>query len=220
MTRSHRLQYVTKAGTHTDYTMHIPACLDPDYWERHQLSLVDIHSIVEHIPSWYVWCLSVVYNRFCTWSTVQVAYSTPYRLIVNNKSMALQNILKQVKYDVAHRVVDRLDQTSRTLFNHLPPLPKYYVPQETFDRLLCNIVPNLEPECFQPVLRTIPYCESFMSRLWVPVHLDGDKLCLHALVTAENTVNQNSALAHQPLAGRYQNVRTTLSDEVIWVECR
>ena len=220
MTRSHRLQYVTKAGTHTDYTMHIPACIDPEYWERHQLSLVDIQSIIEHIPSWYVWCISVVYNRFCTWSTVQVAYSTPYRLIVNNKSMALQNILKQVRYDVTGRLVDRVDRTSSTLFNHVPPLPKYYVPHHTFERLLCNLVPNLEPECFQPILRTIPYCEAFMGRLWVPVHLNGDKLCLHALVTEENTVNRNSAIAHQPLIGLYKGVKTVLSDEVIWVECR
>jgi hypothetical protein len=220
MTRSHRLHYVTKAGTHTDYTMHIPACLDPDYWDRHQLSLVDIQSIVEHIPSWYVWCLSVVYSRFCTWSTVQVAYSTPYRLIVNNKSMALQNVLKQVNYDVVGRVVDRIDQASRTVFNHIPPLPKYYVPQQTFDRLLCNMVPNLEPACFQVAPLTIPYCESFMNRLWVPVHLNGDKLCLHALVTEKDTINQNGAIAHQPLIGAYQSVLVTLSDEVIWVECR
>jgi hypothetical protein len=220
MTRSHILKYTTKAGTHTDYMMRIPSCIDPDYWNRHRLTLVDIHSIVEHIPSWYMWCLSVMYTRFCTWSTVQIAYSTPYRLIVNNKSMAVHNVLKQIKYDFSDRVIDRIDQTSHTIFNHLPPIPKYYVSSDTFDRLVCNIVPNVLPLCFQSEACLIPYCETFMERLWVPVHINGNKICLHVLNNTENTVNTNTAIAHQPLVGIYNNVLRSLSDEVIWVECK
>ena len=218
MTRSQVLTYAAKAGTRTEYRMDIPSCVDPEYWRRHQLSLLDIQSIIEHIPSWYVWCISVVYNRFCTWSTVQIAYSTPHRLIVNNKSMALQNILKQMKY--VPRATHRIDPMSHTVFNHLPPIPKYYVPHETFGRLVHNIVPNLAPVCFQAVPGTIPYCESFMGRLWVPVHMNGDKICLHALNTPNNTVNTSVAIVHQPLVGMYQNALVSLSDEVIWVECR
>ena len=220
MTRTQRLQYVTLAKTHTEYTMHIPACIDPEYWHRHQLTLVDIQSIIEHIPSWYMWCISVVYSRFCTWSTVQIAYSTPYRLIVNNKSMALQNILKQVGYNPLSRVVDRIDQTSHTVFDHVPPLPKYYVPHDTFNRLVCNLVPNLMPLCFQAQAGVIPYCELFMDRLWVPTHRNGNKICLCALHTSENTTHTSTALVQQPVVGLYRNVVTALSDEVIWVECR
>ena len=220
MTRTQCLRYVTPAHTHTEYTMHIPACIDPAYWDRHELTLVDIQSIIEHIPSWYMWCLSVVYNRFCTWSTVQIAYSTPYRLIVNNKSMALQNILRQVRYDVVSRVVDRLDQTSHTVFDHVPALPKYYVSYEAFSRLICNLVPNLAPLCFQAQPGVIPYCELFMERLWVPTHRNGNKICLCALSTSEDTPHTSTALVQQPLVGRYRERVTALSDEVIWVECR
>ena len=109
---------------------------------------------------------------------------------------------------------------SYTVYKHIPPIPTYHVDVKTFEYLVTNIVPDLQPLIFQNEPSIIPYCTHMLGKLWVPTICEGNEyICLVAV--SSNNSNQSMSFgtgySHLPKVGLYNDTLVSLSDEVIWV---
>ena len=216
MVRTHTYTHCTSNQTQISFVCNIPAPLDPIYWSRHQLSMNDIHLIASHVPSQYMWLVAMMYDKVCTWSTIQYSFSSPFDVVINGKLIALKHILSSIRY-APTSTVSRIDISSHTHFHHSPPLPKYYVDIETYKFIETMLSPNLSYSTINIV--DIPYCFSYKGRRWVATHIDDIHICLTAIYnTSEIPTMYGKGYTHQPIVCMLDGVVQTLSEEVIWLE--
>jgi len=86
---SHRSDLITKR-----YWVVLPEYLLPEFWERHQYSINDIHCTLDGMPEGLIWQLLIAYHLSPTNAATTVCSDSELQLVCGGKSAAITKLIK------------------------------------------------------------------------------------------------------------------------------
>lgn len=197
----------------------LPTCILPEYWKRHGLSRRDIDTIISYIPTKLVWMSAMLCGVPCPWYSLRSSAASPWDVTLSGKSQAVDLLLH--KLDLRTSQVHKLDVDSIESFEHIPPIPKYTIPEKVFDHLASGLASQLLPRVLlgatEPV-GSIPLLYDHVGSAWVPVGIEGDAICCNAVVRETDYVyrdDRRAGFTHAPMVGLYEGVVYCLTDELV-----
>lgn len=189
--------------TRTILKSNIPSCLHKNYWERHKLSMQDVHLLVNYIDSKSLWLACMALGIDLPPGCIKYSYDTVEGILVSGKTTALKKLLKM---QTASGTINMLSKTD----DHHPPIPNYFVGRETLAKVSTIIVPNLS--IFNS--KSVPGIFVFLDINWVPTAVEGYGVILTRISPIENFVYCD-VLISKPQLCDYGGIYYGLTDECI-----
>jgi hypothetical protein len=213
-----RLQSLGTQGQ-LDLRCRLPTCILPGYWQRHALSRKDIDTIVSYIPTKLIWMSAMLCGVSCPWYSLRASSASPMEVTLSAKSQAVDLILDQTRFEPS--LVHKLDVDSVESFEHVPPIPRYLLPEVEVSHISQGLSSQLVPRVLlgptDPV-GTIPLVYVYQGRSWVPVGIEGSAICCNAIVLEkdyEYMEGPRRGFTHAPKVGMYNGRVYCLTDELV-----
>jgi hypothetical protein len=208
-------------GTQGQLTLRcrLPTCILPGYWQRHALSRKDIDTIVSYIPTRLLWMSAVLSGASCPWYSLRSSSASPMEVTLSGKAVAVDLILGAAR--VAPSLVHKLDVDSVESFEHVPPLPRYRIPEAEVAYISRGISSQLVPRVLlgaaEPV-GSIPLIYPHLGQSWVPIGIEGASICCNAVVLEQDYVHMagpQRGFTHAPQVGIHNGQAYCLTDELV-----
>jgi hypothetical protein len=196
----------------------LPTVIFPEYWARHHLSREDIVTILNCLPTNYLWLGYILCGGECPWSFVKPSFAYPHEVIVTGKKTVISHLLKKATHDI-DQVCDSILYQPVGGTEHIPPLPRHTVPYTDYEFLSHNINPHLIPREFQDP-EYPPHVSGTYSLYgldWIATSLDGDSICLTRVIAESDFRMFRTSPAYVPCVGIYKNHAYALTDESMYV---
>jgi hypothetical protein len=207
-------------GMQMTITLYVPTCILPEYWHRHGLSRKDIDHIVSYIPTKMLWICALAFNIRCPWYSLRVSASSIFAVTMSSKAVAVDLLLSHTQIKVSD--VDTLETQSPDSFDHIPPIPMHSIDDGSFATISSGIMDDLLPAVLMDednVIPILPIMYQFMNRYWVPIGIEGDRICCNAVMLhteyMKNTSNVRMGITHAPRLGMYNSTLYCLTDECV-----
>jgi hypothetical protein len=130
---------------HEHICIRLPLRLQSSYWNRHGLSLPDIHQTIDCTSTIHIWQLALVEKLSISTSSVRIRHSSQTTISYAGKANAISKLMKiyQERYKersswkscLTWPETEALDLTSVQTRNTLYPFPIHYVRPDTFAQL-------------------------------------------------------------------------------------
>jgi hypothetical protein len=200
----------------------LPTCILPCYWARHSLTREDIDTIVAYVPTSLLWKCAILYGISPPWYSLRSSSASSVTVSISGKAIAVDMILAQMDISPTSGV-RILDTESVDSLEHIPPIPKHRVSKEVYAMLHDNICGQLLPLTLlipgDPV-GCISYIYTFLGKKWVAVGIEGDSICINAIVNEneyETYAKFHYGYTHQSQIGKYKEDIYYLTDELVLV---
>ena len=200
----------------------IPTCIIPSYWARHSLTREDIDTIISYVPTSVLWKCAILHGITPSWYSLRSSSSSSTAISLSGKAIAVDSLLEHLHISPSTGP-NRLDTESIDSLEHIPPIPKYHVEKDIYQKLYSNISSQLLPASLMipgDIIGTIPFIYSFMDQLWVPVGIEGELICCNVVIKESEYKTCdifNYGYTHLPKIGKYENDIYCLTDELILV---
>jgi hypothetical protein len=139
-------------------------------------------------------------------------------ITMSSKAIALDMILDKtgIKLDTT----DRLDTESVESFDHIPPIPKYFINKTDYDVIASGLTNDLLPRSLTSSTDSvgiIPIMYPYLGTQWVPVGIEGRSICCNAAIpeTIQNNFEFRTGYTHDPKVGSHGGTIYCLTDELI-----
>jgi hypothetical protein len=190
----------------------LPPFMLPSYWKRHQLSDADVTALLEFVPARYVWMSALLSGMDIGTSSIRPSFAFRNDMLISSKAIAMRKIKRGHVLPVDPSV---LDMVSAASLDHIPPLPRHCVTEETMHEARRLLVPALS--VFE--VTEVPGFVNWHGVDYLPHTIEGSAVhCIRIYPSEEYArehLTQSTCLANTPVRVLYNKVVYVLLDESI-----
>jgi hypothetical protein len=147
--QKHKQSYTNDVVIHEHICIRLPARLLVSYWDRHGLSLQDIHQTIDCTSTVHIWQLALLEKLSISSSSVRIRHSSQTSVSYAGKANAISKLMKiyQERYKTRAQwrscltwpltpsSNDSFDTTSVQARQTLYPFPIHYIRHDVFQKL-------------------------------------------------------------------------------------
>jgi hypothetical protein len=170
---------------HGPTKIHVTTCLPPfvlpSYWADYNLSLKDVHILVDRLPAQLLWLSCLVLGIDVSASCLKPSYARVDEVLISYRALAIRTLIARAGC-VFRNKSQVLDTTSAASLEHVPPVPGIEVHE--------SVIPDIT-RLLPPRLRAFEVCKiaglyELNNKRFLPIKLEGDAIFLQRATPYEN----------------------------------